>query len=260
MGYRINEADFGLFLKTGIVVLTLMAIIFSGVKYIPKAITVSNHTNSKKFPICSVETSEKQVALTFDIDRVGGDLEVILDILNNNNVKATFFVTGKWLESNSEGLIKIVDQGHSIGNHSNNHKHMDLLSLKECQEEILCVHNLVKEITGIKMNLFRPPYGDFNNTIIHTAKEIGYETVNWNIDSMDWKDYGIGDIIKQTVANEELSNGSIIVFRSGTKYTSKALEEVIISLQEKGYELISLDELIYSSDYVIDLTGRQYRK
>lgn len=255
----VNEADLGLFLKTGIVVLSFVAILFSGIKYIPTAVTVSNHTNSKKFPINSVETSEKVVALTFDIDSVDGHLDAILDILNNKNVKATFFITGKWIDSNPDGLIKLVNEGHTIGNHSNNHKYMELLSLKECEEEILYVHNRVKEITGIEMTLFRPPYGHFDNTIIHTAKELGYETINWDIDSQDWKDYGVGDVIKQTVDNKDLKKGSIILFHTGTKYTSKALEQIIVSLHEKEYKLQPLSELIHQEDYVIDVTGRQTR-
>lgn len=260
MDLRVNKTDIGLFLKTGIVVLSFMALIFSGIKYLPKAITVSNHTNSKKIPICSVETSEQQVALTFDIDSVGKDLDLVLDILNKNNVKATFFITGKWIVNNKDGLIRIVNEGHDIGNHSYNHKHMDLLSAKECRDEILKVHKLVKDLVDVEMHLFRPPYGDFNNTVIHTAKELGYETIRWNIDSLDWKDYGVNDIIMQTVENEALNNGSIIVFRLGTKYTPYALEELILKLQEKGYSLLALSELVYEKDYLVDLSGRQYEK
>lgn len=260
MECKISKADISLFLKTGIFVLSFIAILFSTVKYIPKAITVSNHTNSKKFPICSVETSEAKVALTFDIDSSGKDLDLILDILSKNNVKATFFVTGKWIESNRDGIIRIVSSGHDIGNHSYSHKNMDLLDEEECMKEILYVHNLVKDITNVEMKLFRPPYGDFNNTIIHTAKDLGYETIRWDIDSMDWKDYGIRDIINQTANNKDLRNGSIIVFKLGTKYTAEALDEVIESLKDKGYNLVGVNDLIYPNDYIIDVTGRQYRK
>ena len=260
MECKISKADISLFLKTGIFVLSFIAILFSTVKYIPKAITVSNHTNSKKFPICSVETSEAKVALTFDIDSSGKDLDLILDILSENNVKATFFVTGKWIESNRDGIIRIVSSGHDIGNHSYSHKNMDLLDEEECMKEILYVHNLVKDITNVEMKLFRPPYGDFNNTILHTAKDLGYETIRWDIDSMDWKDYGIRDIINQTANNKDLRNGSIIVFKLGTKYTAEALDEVIESLKDKGYNLVGVNDLIYPNDYIIDVTGRQYRK
>lgn len=260
MECKISKADISLFLKTGIFVLSFIAILFSTVKYIPKAITVSNHTNSKKFPICSVETSEAKVALTFDIDSSGKDLDLILDILSKNNVKATFFVTGKWIESNRDGIIRIVSSGHDIGNHSYSHKNMDLLDEEECMKEILYVHNLVKDITNVEMKLFRPPYGDFNNTILHTAKDLGYETIRWDIDSMDWKDYGIRDIINQTANNKDLRNGSIIVFKLGTKYTAEALDEVIESLKDKGYNLVGVNDLIYPNDYIIDVTGRQYRK
>lgn len=259
MRTTLNKYDLGLFLKTGIVVLTFMAVVFSGMKYLPQAVTVTNHTNSTKIPIQSVETDKKVVSLTFDINSTSEDLDSILNILEKHNVKASFFVTGKWLDENYQDITNIIDGGHDIGNHSDNHRHMDLLSKKECEEEIMNLHNKVKDITGIEMTLYRPPYGDFNNTLIHTAEEQGYSVIKWDIDSLDWKDYSVNNIIKQTSQNINLRNGSIILFHSDTKYTAKALEEVVFNLLEKGYQIAPVSELIYKEDYTIDMAGRQYQ-
>lgn len=181
--------DFEMFFKTGIVIMSLFAIVLSSVKYIPRVITVTNHNNAKKTPIHRVETKEKVLSLTFDINSKDSDLDKILEILDKYDLKATFFVTGKWVDDKPQELRKIAKKGHDIGNHGNNHKHMDLLGEKECKEEIIELHKKVKDITGIEMTLFRPPYGSYNNSLIHLAKELGYHTIKWDIDSKDWKDY-----------------------------------------------------------------------
>ena len=255
-----DKADLALFLKTGIVTLSIIGILFSGIKYFPKTVTVTSHTNARKIPISSVETNEKVLALTFDIDGKTDDLGVILDILDKYNLKVTFFITGKWLDSNPKELEYMVNAGHDIGNHSNSHKHMDLASEGTCKEEILTLHNRLREMTGIEMTLFRPPYGDFNNTIIHTAKELGYETIKWDIDSNDWKDYSSEEIIKQTTDKQNLKNGSIILLRSGTKFTSESLEQIIINLTKQGYEILPVSKLIHTENYILDETGRQFLK
>lgn len=260
MSIKIDKAEFGLFLKTGIVVLSFMAILFSSIKHIPAAVTVTSHTNSTKVPIHSVETNEKVIALTFDLDSEPENLVNILETLDKYNVKATFFITGKFVENYPEELNQIVELGHDLGNHSTGHKHMDLLTAKECGEEILNLHKQVKAKTGIDMTLFRPPYGDFNNTIIHTATELGYETIKWDINSHDWKDYSSKEIIRQTTKNSNLKNGSIILFHTTTKYTVESLEPIIINLQEQGYKILPVSELIYTRDYTVDSTGRQYSK
>lgn len=260
MRERINKFDFALFLKTGIVVLTLILVVFGGVKHLPQAVTITSHSNSKKLPIYSVETSEKVVSLTFELNNKSEDLERILNVLDKYKGKGTFFVTGSFVDSDPEGLRQIVEAGHDIGNHSENHKHMDLLNSKECMEEIMNLHDKVNKITQVEMMFFRPPYGSFNNTIIHTAREAGYQTVKWDIDSQDWKNYSADNILKQTVENEKLANGSILLFHSGTKYTAQALEEVILSLYDQGYELRPLSKLVYTDNYTIKMSGRQYKK
>ncbi len=224
-----------------------------------KTVSVSNTVNGKELPIYSVETEEKKVALSFDAAWGNEDTQTILDILAKYNVHVTFFMTGGWVESYPEDVKKIYAAGHDLGNHSENHKNMSQLSDSECQDELMKVHNKVKELTGVEMNLFRPPYGDYDNHVITNAKDCGYYTIQWSVDSLDWKDYGVESIIKTVTEHKDLKNGAIILMHNGAKYTAQALPTVIEKLQADGYQIVPISELIYKDDYHLDVTGRQIK-
>ena len=123
----------------------------------------------------------------------------------------------------------------------------------------MLVHKKVKELTGEDMYLFRPPYGDYDDEVILNAKENGYYTIQWDVDSLDWKDYGVDSIVDTVVNHKNLGNGSIILCHNGAKYTKDALDAMINGLQEKGYEIVPVSELIYKDDYHMDVTGRQIK-
>lgn len=226
---------------------------------VSKVATVSNTVNGRELPIYSVETEEKKVALSFDAAWGNEDTQQILDILEKQDVHVTFFMTGQWVEKFPEDVKKIYEAGHDLGNHSATHPNMSQLSSEQCQEELQKVHTKVKELTGVDMNLFRPPYGDYNDTVIQSATACGYYTIQWDVDSLDWKDYGVDSIIDTVVNHKNLQNGSIILCHNGAKYTAAALESLIIGLKEKGYEIVPVSELIYRVDYHLDVTGRQIK-
>lgn len=182
-----------------------------------------------------------------------------MDILAKYNVHVTFFMTGGWVESYPDDVKMILAAGHDLGNHSENHKNMSQLSDVQCQEELSKVHNKVKELTGYDMFLFRPPYGDYDNHVVTNAKKLGYYTIQWDVDSLDWKDYGADSIIKTVCGHKNLQNGSIILMHNGAKYTKDALETVIKNLQDNGYQIVPVSELIYKEDYHMDHTGRQIK-
>ena len=115
----------------------------------------------------------------------------------------------------------------------------------------------VKALTGVDMTLFRPPYGDYNDQLVDIANGLGYHVIQWNVDSLDWKDYGAQDIISRVLNHENLCNGSIILMHNGAKYTKDALDAVITGLQEKGYEIVPISQLIYTQNYTTDHTGKQ---
>ena len=224
-----------------------------------KTVNVSNTVNGRELPIYSVETDEKKVALSFDAAWGNEDTQTILDTLAKYNVHVTFFMTGGWVEKYPEDVKKIQAAGHDLANHSENHKNMSQLSDSECQDELMTVHNRVKELTGVEMNLFRPPYGDYDNHVITNAAKCNYQTVQWSIDSLDWKDYGVDSIIKTVTQHKELKNGGIILMHNGAKYTAEALPTVIETLQKEGYKIVPISELIYTEDYHLDVTGRQHK-
>ena len=151
----------------------------------------------------------------------------------------------------------ILSQGHDLGNHSQNHKNMSQLSDAEKESELMTVHNKVKELTGHDMFLFRPPYGDYDSKLIKVARKCGYYSIQWDVDSLDWKDYGVDSIIKTVTQHEHLGNGTIILCHNGAKYTAEALDTMITTLKDAGYSFVPLSELIYKDNYHMDHEGRQ---
>lgn len=248
------------FIRTGCLVLSLLLVGFAVWNFATPTILSTSASGSRKIPIYCVDTDKPQVALSFDAAWGNEDTQTLLDILAKYNVKATFFMTGGWVSSYPEDVKAIAAAGHDLGNHSQNHKQMSQLSAKECGEEIQSVHDQVKSLTGTDMILFRPPYGDYNNTLVETANGLGYHVIQWSIDSLDWKDYGADNIVSRILDSKELNNGAIILMHNGAKYTKDALERVITGLQEKGYELVPISQLIYKDNYTTDNTGKQIPK
>lgn len=163
------------------------------------------------------------------------------------------------MESYPDDVKAILAAGHDLGNHSETHKNMSQLTDAECQEEIRGVHKKVQQLTGYEMFLFRPPYGDYDNHVITNAAENGYFAIQWDVDSLDWKDYGVDSILKNVLENEHLGNGSIILCHNGAKYTADALDALITGLKEKGYGIVPVSELIYREKYHMNAEGRQMK-
>ena len=227
--------------------------------FVPEAVSVSSTINGRELPIYCVETQEKKVALSFDAAWGNEDTQKILDILARHNVHVTFFMTGGWVDSYPDDVKAILEAGHDLGNHSENHKNMSQLSNDEKRQEIVSVHQKVKELTGYDMFLFRPPYGDYDNDVIRTASECGYYSIQWDVDSLDWKDYGADSIISTVCDHKHLGCGSIILCHNGAKFTAEALDELITNLKGQGYEIVPVSELIYRDGYHMNAEGRQIK-
>lgn len=221
------------------------------------AISASN--NARELPIYCVKTDKKQVALSFDAAWGNEDTKKILDILKKYKINVTFFMTGGWVKEYPDDVKAIYEAGHDLGNHSENHKHMPQLNNNEINDELNFVTTKVKDLTGYTMFLFRPPYGDYNNQVITQAKSCGYYSIQWDVDSLDWKNYGIDSIIDTVLNNKALKNGSIILMHNGAKYTAEALPKVIEGLKQKGYEIVPISKLIYKNDYHIEPDGTQVK-
>lgn len=250
-----KNGTLGVFMFGLCMVAALSLLYWSGAR--EKFVDVNSNVGERELPIYSVDTDKKQIALSFDAAWGNEDTQEILDILAKHNVQVTFFMTGGWVESFPEDVKKIQAAGHDLGNHSENHKHMSQLSAAERKEELMKVHNKVKELTGVEMELFRPPYGDYSNDVILEAAVCKYYTIQWSVDSLDWKDYGADSIIKTVTEHKNLKNGAIILCHSGTKYTAAALDPMITKLKEMEYEIVPVSQLIYCENYHIDSSGTQ---
>ena len=221
---------------------------------------VGEYTTSvkgKELPIYAVRTAEPKIALSFDAAWGAEDTIAILDILDQHQVKVTFFMTGGWVADYPDMVKEIYARGHDLGNHSENHKQMSKLDTAKQQEEIQKVHDRVKELTGYEMFLFRPPYGDYNSTLIKTVYGANYYPIQWSVDSLDWKDYGRESIIKTVCNHKKLGNGAIILCHNGAKFTESALDEMLTRLEEQGYQMVPLSSLILRDNFHMEADGTQ---
>lgn len=223
----------------------------------PALISVHSTVNGRELPIYNVQTDEPKISISFDAAWGNDDTSKILEVLKKHQVHATFFMTGGWVESYPDDVKAILADGHDLGNHSENHKNMSQLSEEEIQSELMTVHNKVKELTGYDMFLFRPPYGDYDNEVIRTVKGCNYYPIQWSIDSLDWKNYGVEDIINRVCNSDKLQGGAIILCHNGAKYTAEALDQLLTGLEEKGFQLVPISELIIREDYHVDVNGMQ---
>lgn len=219
---------------------------------------VSTDSNHTELPIYSVEREDAVIALTFDAAWGDEDLDDILTILDQHQAKATFFVSGDWVSDYPDAIQSIHAAGHELANHGTHHKHMPLLSTEEMTKEIMTCHQQVYALTQTNMTAFRAPYSDWNGTVVATAQSCGYASINQNVDSVDWKDYGVENIIQTVLNDPDLDNGAIILLHNGAKYTAQALDELLTQLENKGYSFVTISELIYHDNYRIDHTGRQF--
>lgn len=221
--------------------------------------TTNNYSANNTINNTSITFSsdKKYASLSFDAAWGADDTIHILDTLDKFNVKVTFFMTGGWVNEYPDMVKEIYSRGHDLGNHSQNHKKMSELNTTEQKQELQSVTDKVKELTGYDMFLFRPPYGDYNSTLINTAYSLNYYPIQWSVDSLDWKDYGVDNIIKTVTTHKALDNGAIILMHNGAKYTAQALEAVITNLQNQGYTLVPISELIIHNNFHMDANGMQ---
>jgi polysaccharide deacetylase family sporulation protein PdaB len=215
----------------------------------------SSLTPKRDLPIYCVDKQEKVISISFDAAWGNEDTQELIDILAKYNVKTTFFVVGGWVDKYPESVQALHDAGHEIMNHSNTHPHMTQLSTEKMKEEIKKCDDKIQAITGKKPFLFRPPYGDYNDKLVQTCREMGHYTIQWDVDSLDWKELGVDAIVERVT--KRVKNGSIVLFHNAAKYTPAALPKILDTLQKEGYKIVPISELIYKEDFYIDHTGKQ---
>lgn len=190
-------------------------------------------------PIYHGNLNNRNVSLMINVYWGTEFIEPMLEIFEQKNVKVTFFVGGSWVQDNSELLIKMYQKGHEIGNHGYFHKDHKQLSYERNKEEILATHSLVKGFIGYEMNLFAPPSGSFSHETLEVAQSLGYKTIMWTKDTIDWRDRNQSLIYSRAIKNPK--NGDLILMHP-IKETVLALPDIIDFYLEKGFKLVSVSE------------------
>ena len=244
----------GLIVYTSLFIMAL-CMIFIGSEETAEVVT---SPTEKRLPIYSVEKGEEKIcALTFDAAWDDADTDRLIKILDEYDAKATFFVVGTWAEKYSASVKKFADAGHEIGNHSDTHPHINNLSEEKISEEIKDCDDKIEAITGTRPSLFRGPYGEYNNTLIEVAEKAGHKVIQWDVDSLDWKELSKDEIAERVLSR--VKPGSIMLFHNGVKNTPDALEIILKKLSDDGYKAVCVSDLIYKDGYSIDHTGKQVK-
>ena len=221
----------------------------------------ANHTMAKverKIPVYAVDTDENIAAISFDAAWGSDKTLKILDVLDEYEVKATFFLVGFWIDEYPDLVKEIHERGHLIGNHSENHLHANSLSKEDIDEEITSVNKKISEIVGYSPKYFRPPFGEYNNTLIEVLESKQMVGVQWDVDSLDWKGLSGGQIADRIVP--KVKKGSIILCHNNSDHIVEALPIVLMGLKNKGISLVRMDELVFTENYTVDNQGIQHLK
>lgn len=216
---------------------------------------------SDEMPIYSVESDENLIAITFDVNWAEKDyLEDILKVLDDYDVKATFFVMGKWViypDGNKEKLVKICNGNHQIGNHSYVHPNFLRINRKQIENEIVKTEKIIYDITGKKTTVFRFPSGAYNKEAVKYVNAMNYKAVQWSKDSVDWKNIGLEKEYNNVM--KDIKTGDILLFHNNGENTVENLKRIIPDLQRKGYKLVKLEELIHDDACIVNENGKQLK-
>lgn len=220
---------------------------------------ISVVSRQRLVPIYYVDTPEKKIAISFDASWGAEYTPTILQILKDHDIKTTFFLTGYWIEKYPDLVKKIAEEGHELGNHTYTHPHLNSLDKQSIKNELERVHAALTDLWGKEPTLFRPPFGEYSNKVIEAANELNYLTIQWSVDSLDWKDLDKDTIVKRVTG--ALHPGAIVLFHNNGRYTADALPEILQFAKENGYTVVPISELLYKDNYYIDSSdGAQRRR
>ena len=243
---------------TKILSLSIIAIVLAVIVFVTSSGTIYFGYCYRLVPIYSVETREKKVALTFDAAWGSDKTLKIVDTLLDSGVKGTFFLVGFWIEQNEDKVKQIAEAGFDIGTHSNTHPKMSSLSQAKMAEELESSMSKITKVTGESVKFFRAPFGDYNDIVLNTATNLGLKTIQWDVDTIDWKGLSGNEIFNRV--KNSVKNGSIILCHNNSDHILDALPLIISYLKDEGYQMVKLSELVYEKDYIVDNNGLQKSK
>lgn len=246
----------GVFMKSGKL---LMAVIFTTVfvLFVYQVVSLGmilfqNHSASREESVQSLAGEDdvvirsglpnsNQLVFACNVDWGEEVIPDMLKIFNDNNVKITFFVTGRWAEQHPDLLKQMYQEGHEIQSHGYSHKLCSQNSVETTQEEILKTEKVILDVLGVKTNVFAPPSGDYDETTIELCRSMGYKMALWSADTIDWREGSTAQVIKDRVMKKRL-NGAIVLMHPKEE-TVKALPDLITKIREKQIDIVPLYRL-----------------
>ncbi len=239
----------------------LACVLAAGVMFaaVNSPLTVGAAAAKRQLPIYCVQRDQKMLSISFDAAWGNEDTQQLIDILGKYDIKATFFVVGEWVDKYPESVKALSDAGHEVMNHSNDHAHMSKLSRDEIIADVNTCNDKIEAVTGVRPTLIRPPYGEYDDNVVSAIRSMGMEPIQWDVDSLDWKDLSAAEITKRVTT--KVQSGSIVLFHNAAKHTPEALPTILEDLLQQGYTFVPISQLILPGqcdvDYTIDHTGKQ---
>ena len=214
--------------------------------------------SQRSLPVYSVERDDKYISLSFDAAWGNEDTQNLIDILSSHGVNATFFVVGDWAERYPDSVKALAEAGNEVMNHSSNHAHFSSLSTEQIVSDISACNEKVAALTGVSPGLFRCPYGEYDDHVIQAVESMGMTAVQWDVDSLDWKGISADEITDRVLKN--VRSGSIVLFHNAAIHTPEALPGIIEALQQEGYTIVPISQLLLQGDTYQDNAGRQWSR
>lgn len=212
------------------------------------------YAESRKIPVYKVQTEEKILSISFDAAWGADKTQKILDVCDEYGVKATFFLVGFWVEKFPEMVKEIDRRGHEIGTHSDTHPKMSTLSAEKITTELQTSVQKIETLIGKKVELFRPPFGDYDNKTITCAENLGLYSIQWSVDSLDWKGISARQIAERV---QKADRGDVVLCHNNSDHIVEALPAIFAAAQNKGLSFVPIGQLIYREGFKIDNTGKQ---
>lgn len=258
-----NRRNFDILALVAILLVAVFAVVSTAVLSVQNGLKNSQTAGAgvsspRSLPIYSVETEEKKIAISFDCAWGVDYTDTLLETMEKNDIRCTFFAVQFWVEKYPQYAKKIVSSGHELGTHSRTHSYMSKQSEAEIRDELTTSSKAIEELTGQKVTLFRPPYGDYDNELIDTCLDMGIYPIQWDVDSLDWKNLSATEIAMRIING--VKPGSIILCHNNGLHTAEALPMIFSTLKNRGYEFVPIGELIYKDSYVIDHSGKQIKR
>ena len=225
---------------------------------IPYAYASLTVSAARQMPIYCTDRSDKAVALTFDAAWGDEDAAAVLDILAAHNATATFFVTGDWAARCEDTVQALTAAGQELAAGGDGYLNLTSLTREQQRYQVTACSDRLRALTGVSPTLFRAPYGDFNDSLMAVLGEQGLTGIQWDVDSLDWRDASADAIAARVLTG--VSSGSILRFRLDAAHTVEALPDILTALEAEGYRFLPVSALIAADSYTVNHEGRQIRR